>query len=108
VFTDSIWTVSSPIWTAGAAGVSDAPAVASNPSFAITPNPARAGSVLQVRVSGLGDTPASLAIFDVSGRIVSSLVIGHSELAIPSLPCGVYVVRLTSAGQAVSHKLVLR
>jgi hypothetical protein len=108
VFSDTVWTVSSPVWTTGAAGIEDTPVLAFSPSLIITPSPARAGSALVVQVSALGDGPVTLAFFDASGRQVRSQIAGHSEMVTRGLPRGIYLARLTAAGRALSQKFVVR
>jgi hypothetical protein len=106
VFTDSIWTVSSPIWTAGAAGLEEASATSPGPSFVISPNPVRAGKPACLRFSA-ADT-GSATLFDAVGRAVWSPGALSPTLLIPPLPAGVYVLRWFEDGHTVSQKLVVR
>jgi hypothetical protein len=81
------------------------------------PNPFNPKTSIDYAVKAAG--PASLRIYDSAGRLVTTLVDGvHSagshravwdgtDGAGNALPSGVYLVRLQSAGQQDSHKLLL-
>jgi hypothetical protein len=52
-------------------------------------------------------------LFDVQGRFVASpfrgvMTVGAHEIGLPSLPRGVYLVRVSSSGESVARKLVVR
>jgi len=79
----------------------------------VAPNPARSGSM--VSFSLLNATPATLAIFDVSGRLVGSQDVGHlgpgrHAVAFGNdtrLRPGVYLVTLTQAASSLRTRVVV-
>ena len=79
----------------------------------VLPNPAQ--SALRVTFSLEGSKPATLALYDVSGRQVSSSRVdelgpGWHTMALgerSSLAAGVYVVRLTQGGRTLSTRAAL-
>jgi thiol-disulfide isomerase/thioredoxin len=74
--------------------------------FVISPNPARASSVLHLTTGPL-DRSTALLLFDSSGRLVRSYaVVTNQQTIITDLPAGVYVARLTTALGAVTATIV--
>jgi hypothetical protein len=108
-------------WRYGAAGAAaPAPlrggAMARNSAargwFALGANPVAAAG-LTVRYSLPKAGPASLRVFDVTGRTVlgRSLVAGRAgttELDLRSLSAGIYLVQLEAEGYSGTHKLVVQ
>jgi hypothetical protein len=85
-----------------------------NVSFAlrgITPNPAR--GAFSVAFALPSSKPATLAVFDVSGRQVASRTVGglgaglHSVSFGQGLRPGLYLVRLTQAGQVLNGRVAV-
>jgi hypothetical protein len=75
----------------------------------LIPNPLVSGFAV-VRCNLPKGSRASLAIFDASGRLVQSpIVIRQSpfRLDLRSMPAGVYLVKVTTAGISTTHKLVV-
>ena len=81
--------------------------------FGLTPTSPIMGSFV-VGFSLASSAPASLAVFDVSGRRVVSREVGSSgpgrhTLKLGELPAGIYVVRLSQGGRSLSSRVpVLR
>lgn len=64
-------------------------------------SPLPAASIVLVRVSGLGSGPASVILFDLSGRRIGSAVLdaeGVAELDVSGMHPGVYLVRVSGGG----------
>jgi hypothetical protein len=55
-------------------------------------------------------TPATLSVFSPSGSLVSSFTLHSSRftLDLSSLPSGVYLTRLVSAGRTATRKLIIK
>ncbi|MFO7651230.1 MAG: T9SS type A sorting domain-containing protein, partial [bacterium] len=80
--------------------------------FSIGPNPL-AGSAATLRFVLPAAGPATLRVFDVTGRTVltRSLAVsrrGSTQLDLRSLSAGVYLVKLTSVGSSANVKLVIQ
>lgn len=80
----------------------------SSSSFEVYPNPGNGNSVLAYSLSGTEDV--SYAVYDVSGRLISSVDLGQQSAGYYSLPLsavalapGTYMIRVTT-GEAVSAK----
>ncbi len=79
--------------------IEDNTASASSGGFlGILANPARSGAVLTVNLPG-GEQPVSLAVFDLSGRLVEtlhrgSIAVGESQFGFQA-PAGIYTARLS-------------
>ena len=74
----------------------------------IHPNPANSRATITYQTSD--DGQATLAVFDISGRLVREEVeldsFGSSyELELSDLPNGIYLVQLTSAGNRTTKRL---
>ena len=66
-------------------------------SVGVSPSPA--GSVAFVEASGIGEAPAAVDLYDLSGRLVESVPLGPDGTAgldVSSLQPGVYLIRVTS------------
>ncbi len=64
-------------------------------------SPSPAGSVVQVRAQGIGPAPATVDLYDLSGRLVESVPLGPDGtvgLDVSSLQPGVYLIRVTADG----------
>lgn len=91
-------------------GVSSAPLHAA--SLEAFPNPFNPST--RIRYSVPASAPISLALFDVRGRLVETIVNDEFRMAgdyevdyRPELNSGVYVLRLSSSGGVTSRKIVL-
>jgi len=87
-----------------------------NPGFGLRllgPNPSRGR--FAVGFSLPTDAPASLAVFDVAGRIVGNPDLGRSRAGLHTahfgdadpLPPGVYLVRLMQAGRSATRRAIV-
>jgi len=86
---------------------SNTPPAAVRPSFSVFPNPCRASGVVHLNAGPL-DRPATLRIFDASGRLVSSFIVRGSSFSVPTpAAAGVYVLRLCAGGRFVTARLVI-
>lgn len=89
-----------------------AAAVAASPGLSVYPNPFTSQTTLEFALPQAG--PATLEVYDVQNRLVRRLFGGTAEagerrqftLDGPSLPVGVYLVRLVTSGQVYTQKLV--
>ena len=85
---------------------------AAAPGLSVYPNPFTAQTTLEFTLPQAG--PATLEVYDVQNRLVRRLFAGSAEagerrqfaLDGPSLPVGVYLVRLVTASQVYTQKLV--
>lgn len=85
---------------------------AAAPGLSVYPNPFTAQTTLEFVLPQAG--PATLEVYDVQNRLVRRLFAGSAEagerrqftLDGPSLPVGVYLVRLVTASQVFVQKLV--
>ena len=85
---------------------------AAAPGLSVYPNPFTAQTTLEFVLPQAG--PATLEVYDVQNRLVRRLFAGAAEagerrqftLDGPSLPVGVYLVRLVTASQVYTQKLV--
>ncbi|MBM3313737.1 T9SS type A sorting domain-containing protein, partial [candidate division WOR-3 bacterium] len=94
----------------GREGVMAAPAVVGEYRMSIVPNPLSA-RFADVHLSSPLSTPARLRVYDATGRLVQSAFgvrTSHFRLDLRSLPLGVYLVKLESAGFTASQKLVVQ
>jgi len=100
----------------GLTGAEEEPCATCPSSFAVRPNPVRAGSAtLQVR--GLTERwsgrPVSVSVHDAAGRVVLSRVLDLARdgscagLDLRGLGAGVYLVRLSAGGALLRRQVVL-
>ena len=78
-------------------------AVAARLGFSLYPNPAH--SELQLQLPA-GTTATALRLYDAQGRLAASFA-PAARLALPALAPGLYVLRATVAGQAVSARVAV-
>jgi hypothetical protein len=83
----------------------------------LQPNPFRSSVAVPFRIDREGS--ATLAVFDVQGRMVRTLVQGSTEAGLRfatwngrdqaghALPAGLYIIRLTTANGSHSRKVIL-
>ena len=91
--------------------LSDA-ATGDSPGLSVYPNPFTAQTTIEFNLLDAG--PVTLAVYDMQDRLVSQLFSGPAEagtrqrftLSGPSLPVGMYLVRLVTAGKVLNQKLV--
>ncbi len=85
-----------------------APFPAAVPAFDLSPNPA--GNTAMLNATGLEGQPASIRIFDTSGRLVHETVMpasGILALDLTGLETGVYLVRIVSCtGKSAVRSMV--
>ena len=72
--------------------------------FALYPNPTTNELRLQFPA---GPRPASLLLYDGQGRVVRAFTDAAAPLSVRGLAAGLYVLRATMAGQAVSRRVVV-
>lgn len=92
---------------------STAPAPTPSRALAVAPNPAFAATTLRFALAA--PAPVSLAVFDVQGRrmatLLKNLLLGAGEHAIPLVtsawPAGCYLARLEAPGIASTRKIVV-
>ena len=72
--------------------------------FAVYPNPAANELKLQFPTAA---RPTGLRLYDGQGRLVRAFADGAASLPVRGLPVGLYVLRATVAGQAVSQRVVV-
>ena len=86
-------------------------AVGTNPlAFSLrVPNPV--AGALTTSFSLPSNEPAELAVFDIGGRAVAKRSVGgragNQSITLGRLPAGVYMVRLTQSGQALSNRIAV-
>jgi len=86
---------------------------ASPPSLACAPNPARASAQLRFTLARAG--PATLAVYDLAGRRVASVLDGSTlaagphvcELPTSNWPPGVYLVRLCQGARSETRRIIV-
>ena len=79
-------------------------------SFLVSPNPLASG-VATVHLSTRLSVPATLRIYDASGRCVQSTICNlksEMPLDLRSMPVGVYLVELTAADFTATQKLIVQ
>jgi hypothetical protein len=91
-------------------GVADVNMGPGRSSVSIAPNPIRKHATVRYSLPGVG--PATLDLFDVTGRTVLSQALaarrtGTAGLDLRHLRAGVYVVRVQSAGFGATRKLIV-
>ncbi|HTW91237.1 MAG TPA: T9SS type A sorting domain-containing protein [bacterium] len=76
--------------------------------LSISPNPCHGSALLRLSAGPL-DHPATLRVFDVSGRVHSTFGIRTStfRLDLRSMPAGVYLLRLSSGDRCANARLVV-
>ncbi|MCE9628133.1 MAG: T9SS type A sorting domain-containing protein [Candidatus Eisenbacteria bacterium] len=96
--------------TLGGDVVGVGPAPPSQLAFDVSPNPSRDGR-LQLRFATALTASARLELFDLSGRVVATQAIPSSSNATvewqPRVPAGMYVIRLTRAGESHARRVLL-
>lgn len=91
-------------------GTNDDPAgiapVVQREDFVLVPNPARAGTRVLLPPTALG---GRLSVLDVDGREWHSRTVASTTEALDTsmLPAGVYLVRLTTDNDVVTHRLLI-
>jgi len=78
-------------------------------SFSVSPNPCRASGAVRLNIEPL-DRPATLRIFDASGRLLHTIFgirTSPFRLDLRSMPAGVYVLRLDSENRLETARLVV-
>jgi len=94
------------------------PGIASGSSFtvhrsslSVSPNPCRGSATVRISDSSFIVHRSSLSVYDASGRAVlkSPIAIRQSPFALElrSMPAGVYILRLNSAGRLATARLVV-
>jgi hypothetical protein len=91
-------------------GVVSAPScVVHRSSFSVSPNPCHSSGVVHLNTRPL-DRPATLRIFDATGRLLrstSGIRTSPFRLDLRSMPAGVYVLRLDSGTRSETARLVV-
>ena len=91
--------------------VDDAISTARRLTLSVSPNPFNPSTLIEYEMAAEG--PAKLEVYDVTGRLVETLVDKHHSAGrhslryTPSSSSGVYFLRLFSGAESTSRKLVL-
>jgi immune inhibitor A len=103
-------TVICDVWF-GASGIEDRPELTAGRTLSLGPNPARGPTLVSYSLSSSG--PVRLGLYDMAGSLVQRLAQGYARsglyhllLDTGTLAPGVYVLRLESAGQQTTAKVV--
>jgi len=76
------------------------------PEFTLFPNPAQ--DILEIRVSDLVDASDELSIFDITGKLIQSMILTDVQTTInlSDFRAGVYFVQLANSG--ITQKLIIQ
>jgi hypothetical protein len=88
-------------------GISSPSTIVPRSSFAVSPNPCRAATTVSLASPLI--VPASLGVYDASGRLVRSFAVGTSSFVLRTsdLEPGTYFVRLTGPAQTRTARLTV-
>lgn len=80
---------------------------AAQPATTLSPNPAKSGSLVNLSLDPTFGTVASVSVFDMSGRRITQLEGGNSQLTAPE-KAGLYFLQVQSTtGQRKTLRLVV-
>jgi hypothetical protein len=75
--------------------------------LSVYPNPA-AASTSTISITSTLNSPKSISVYDVLGKLIIGNLTVRERLDIASLKSGVYILEITERGVSESRKLIIR